>query len=368
MSTAPEAATEATVPLVERFPLRALIEACLVVEHGVAAARDVEIGMMAGGGVAPGPFARADDRGLDSVLERLESLQQEHGDRFEPPLTLRRLVTQGRLGQSSGQGFFPYPRPDPGQDRSTVWLETRDDVAIAWLDNPPANALGSRALAELRSIWEEIEHRVRALVIASGHIFTFSAGADVKEFSGMDPGEGGRVAAAGHELMRAMEQSSVATVACVNSLAYGGGLELAMACDVRIAGESASFGQPEVQLGIIPGFGGTQRLPWLIGGGAAMEMILTGEPIGSSEALQMGLVNDVTPDLELFDVAMQWARKLADQPPIAVREMKRAAKPADLDDALRREQEAFGAAFSSQDAREGIAAFQEKREPEWRGQ
>ena len=368
MSTAPEATGSRTFRLIERFTLRALIEACLAVEHGVAAARDVELGMMAGAGVSPGPFLRADERGLDDVVERLEACQQEHDDRFEPPITLRRLVAQGRLGQKSGQGFFPYPQPDEGQDRSAVQLETRDDIAIAWLNGPPANALGSEAIADLRSIWEEVEGSARALVIASGHILAFSAGADVKEFARMDPEEGARSAAAGHELMRAMETSSVPTLACVNSIAYGGGCELAMACDVRIAGESASFGQPEVHLGIIPGFGGTQRLPWLIGGGAALELILTGEPIGASEALQMGLVNDVAPDLELFDVTMQWARKLADQPPIAIREMKRASKPEDLDQALHREQEAFGTAFRSQDAREGIAAFQEKREPEWRGE
>src|SRR4051812_2637227 len=108
---------KATDTLVERFGLKALVESCLVLEEGLASAKDIEIGMMTGAGILPGPFARADERGLDDVLEALERAQSEWGEHFEPPLVLRRLVAQGRLGQKSGQGFFPYPNPDDGQDR-----------------------------------------------------------------------------------------------------------------------------------------------------------------------------------------------------------------------------------------------------------
>src|SRR5919198_1453315 len=128
MSTA--ASQTAAETLVERFGLKALVESCLVLEEGIASAKDIEIGMMMGAGVMPGPFARADERGLDDVLEALERAQAEWGESFEPPLLLRRLVNQGRLGTKSGQGFFPYPQPDGGQERETIALETRGDIAI----------------------------------------------------------------------------------------------------------------------------------------------------------------------------------------------------------------------------------------------
>src|SRR5205823_1409855 len=129
--------------------------------------------------------------------------------------------------------------------------------------------------------------------------------------------------ASAHGLMKAMGASRTVTIASVNSLAFGGGCELAMACDFRLAAESATFGQPEINLGIIPGFGGTQRLPRLVGEGRALEMNLTGEAISAHEALRTGLANTVVPDHELFDMALNWARKLADQPPLAIEQIKR---------------------------------------------
>jgi enoyl-CoA hydratase/3-hydroxyacyl-CoA dehydrogenase len=254
--------------LVERFSLKAIVEACLVLEEGEASAKDIEIGMMMGAGILPGPFTRADEQGLDSLLEALERAEDEWGEGFAPPLVLRRLVTQGRLGKKSGQGFFAYPQPDEGQSREAVALETRGEVGIIWLNRPPANPISPQVVRELGELWGEIDApsggqaaKLRAVVIASSNIFTFSAGADIKEFSNMSPDkEGAELLDAAHSFMRAMERSSTVTIAAVNSLALGGGCELAMACDFRIAAESASFGQPEINLGIIPGFGGTQRL------------------------------------------------------------------------------------------------------------
>src|SRR3954464_11524238 len=136
--------------IVERMGLKTLVESCLVLEEGEAAAKDIEIGMMMGAGILPGPFARADQQGLDSVLEALERARVEWGGAFEPPLILRRLVAQGRLGEKSGQGFFPFPRPDEGFEQGeTVQLETRGDVAIAWLGNPPANSISPTLVREL---------------------------------------------------------------------------------------------------------------------------------------------------------------------------------------------------------------------------
>jgi enoyl-CoA hydratase/3-hydroxyacyl-CoA dehydrogenase len=140
-----------------------------------------------------------------------------------------------------------------------------------------------------------------------------------------------------------------------------------MACDFRIAAESATFGQPEINLGIIPGFGGTQRLPRLVGESKALEMNLTGDPIDAYEAHRVGLANQVVPDHELFDTAMLWARKLSEQAPLAIEEIKRRSAQPDLDEGLRFEAEGFERAFGTEDAREGIKAFLTKRRPRFQG-
>jgi enoyl-CoA hydratase/3-hydroxyacyl-CoA dehydrogenase len=364
MSTA-SATAEA---LVQRMGLKTLVESCLVLEEGVASAKDIEIGMMMGAGILPGPFSRADEAGLDTVLEQLERAQREWGEAFEPPVVLRRLVAQGRLGKKSGQGFFPYPQPDAGDQRETVLLETRGDIAIAWLNRPPANPLSPQAVRDLISVWEEVDGRARVFVIASSNIFTFSAGADVKEFTKLRPdAEGADLVQSAHRFMRGMETSSTVTIAAVNAIAFGGGCELAMACDFRIAAEAATFGQPEINLGLIPGFGGTQRLPRLVGEAKALEMNLSGDPIDAYEAHRLGLANQVVPDHELFDAALAWAHKLAGQPPIAIEEIKRRSHHADLDQGLAAEAEGFGRAFGSEDAKEGISAFLGKRKPSFKG-
>src|SRR5437764_675310 len=331
MSTVDSGSTTAT--LVERYSLKALVESCLVLEEGVAGIKDIDIGMMAGAGILPGPFARADEAGLDTMLEALERASSEWGERFEPPLILRRLVAQGRLGKKTVQGFFPYPRPDEGQQRETVLLETRDDgVSIAWLNRPPANPLSPQLLRELGEVWKDVDGKVRALVIASSNPFTFSAGADIKEFTKMKPDQEGReLLEAAHGLMRSMEASRTVTIASVNSLAFGGGCELAMACDLRIAAYSASFGQPEINLGIIPGFGGTQRLPRLIGEAKALEMNLVGDPISAGDAFELGLANHVVADHELLDTVLMWARKVAGQAPVALQHIKTVSAAGDLD-------------------------------------
>jgi enoyl-CoA hydratase/3-hydroxyacyl-CoA dehydrogenase len=365
MSTATDRATST---LVDRMGLKTLVESCLVLEEGVASAKDIEMGMMMGAGILPGPFSRADEAGLDTLLEQLERAQSEWGDAFEPPAIVRRLVAQGRLGKKSGQGFFPYPQPDPGDQRETVLLETRDDVAIAWLNRPPANPLSPQAVRDLISVWEQVDGKVRAFVIASSNIFTFSAGADIKEFAKMSPDAAGAdLLGSGHRFMRGMERSSTVTIAAVNSIAFGGGCELAMACDFRIAAESAAFGQPEINLGIMPGFGGTQRLPRLVGESKALEMNLVGDPIDAYEAHRVGLANQVVPDHELFDTTLAWARKLAGQPPMAIGEIKRVSHRPDLEEGLAVEAAGFGRLFGSQDAREGISAFLQKRRPKFEG-
>jgi enoyl-CoA hydratase/3-hydroxyacyl-CoA dehydrogenase len=358
--------------LSQRFVLKAFVESCLVLEEGMATVRDIDLGMMAGAGLIPPPFARADQTGLDDVLAALERAAGEWGDRFAPPLILRRLVAQGRLGTKTGQGFFAYKRPDEGFEQGeAVQLETRGATAIAWLDRPPANSLSPQVIAELGRVWDHVDadDSIRALVIASANPMLFCAGADIKAFTQMDPETGAALMHDAHGLLRRMEQSSTVTIAAVNAIAYGGGCELAMACDVRIAAQSASFGQPEINLGIIPGFGGTQRLPRLVGTARALELNLTGDPISAAEAFEIGLVNRVVPDHELFDMALAWARKLGGQAPLAVGAIKRTtAGDADLDEGIEAEKAAFAEVFQTADAREGIGAFLGKRQPAWKGE
>jgi enoyl-CoA hydratase/carnithine racemase len=367
--TTPDMAAQIDERVADRFMLKALVEACLVVEEGIAGVRDIDLGMMMGTGMIPGPFARADFRGLDEVLEALERAEDEWGEGFDPPLMLRRLVAQGRLGAKSGQGFYPYPQPDAGYEGAPVKLDTRGEVAILWLDNPPANSLSPAVIEALETAWNAVEaaDEVKAMVLASPNPALFCAGADIKAFTQMDEGGGRELLDRAHALLRAWERSRTMTIAAVNGMALGGGCEIAMACDVRLAAYSASFGQPEISLGIIPGFGGTQRLPRLVGEAKALEMNTVGEPISAEEAYEFGLANRLVADHELFDTTLAWGRKFARQAPVALEQIKRVSHAGDLDAGIEAEKAAFITAFTSEDAREGISAFLQKRNPEFKG-
>jgi enoyl-CoA hydratase/3-hydroxyacyl-CoA dehydrogenase len=371
--------------IVELLTLKTFVEAALVLQEGVATHRDIDFGMMAGAGLDPRrglmpPFMKADVEGLDSVLERLENAAERYGERFAPPTILRRLVAQGRLGQKSGQGFYAYPQPDDEQPAEVVKLQTWKDaspdsgvhcpegVAIAWLSNGQMNSIAPQAIEDLGKVWSKVKDSgVHALVIASSNPFLFSAGADIKAFTSMDSSSGEQLIHAAHALFRELGSEGIATIAAVNGLAFGGGCELAMACDVRIAARSAIFGQPEIKLGIVPGFGGTQRLPRLVGENKALEMNLIGDPIMAEEAFELGLVNRMAEDHELLDTALSWARRLAAQAPVALEQIKRVSGGGDLDEGIEAEKRGFATAFGSEDAKEGISAFLGKRAPRFQG-
>jgi enoyl-CoA hydratase/3-hydroxyacyl-CoA dehydrogenase len=358
--------------LADLFMLKALVESCKLLEEGVSTVREIDLGMMAGAGLDPRrglfpPFWKADLEGLDKQLEKLERYADSHGERFAPPRILKRLVAQGRLGLAAGQGFYAYPQVEA---EGTVKLEKRGEIAIAWLANPPMNAISPQVIEDLGKVWEDVkaDPEVKAMVVYSSLPVVFSAGADIKAFTKMDsPEKGAKLIDDGHALLKELGENSVSTIAAVNAIAYGGGCELSMACDFRVAAHSAVFGQPEINLGIIPGFGGTQRLPRLVGQSRALEMNLTGDAVLSPEARAHGLADDLVPDHELLDVALSWARKLAGQAPLAVEAIKQVSNKGDLDDGIAAEKEGFAKVFQSEDGREGISAFLGKRKPQWKG-
>ena len=362
--------------LVEKLVLKTFVEAALVLEENVATHRDIDFGMMGGAGLDPRrgllpPFMKADVEGLDTLLERLEAAEEKWGERFAPPTILRRLVAQGRLGQKSGQGFYAYAQPDaeqPAGEGAVVKLESRGETAIAWLANGMMNSIAPQVIDDLAKVWEQVKaDGVRSLIIASSNPLLFSAGADIKAFTTLDEAGGAELMHKAHALFRALETEGVATIAAVNGLAFGGGCELAMACDVRIAAQSAIFGQPEIKLGLVPGFGGTQRLPRLVGENKALEMNLTGDPVGAEEAYEFGLVNRSVPDHELLDTALAWARKLSEAAPLALGEIKSVSAAGDLDEGIEKEKAAFARVFASADGKEGVSAFLGKRKPNWQG-
>ncbi|MGH7642627.1 MAG: enoyl-CoA hydratase/isomerase family protein [Candidatus Dormibacteria bacterium] len=245
---------------------------------------------------------------------------------------------------------------------------------MAWvtIEHPPANALSQEVLDGLRSAFAEVAQDPSlgaAVVTGQGEKF-FVAGADIGEFTSLGPDGTRAKIADGQRLTLEMERQRYPIVAAINGFALGGGLELAMACDIRLASATAKLGQPEILLGIIPGWGGTQRLPRLVGRGQALELLLTGEQIDASRALELGLVNRVVAPEQLRAGAQALAAKLAEQAPLAIAAIKRAVSGG-LDQPLAAglavELDEFDGAFRTGDASEGIAAFMEKRRPRWSG-
>jgi len=234
------------------------------------------------------------------------------------------------------------------------------------------NALNRQTMAELRTLFaEDIPHRstVRGVILTGAGQKAFVAGADIKEFQDMQGEDGMRMAQQGQDIFFLIERSAVPVVAAVNGFALGGGCELAMACHLRIAGENAFFGQPEINLGIIPGYGGTQRLIQYVGKTKAMELLLTADRIDAQEALRLGLVNAVVPAGGEVEAARAMLAKIQAKAPIAVAKTIEAVNAyfsAGVD-GFEAEVAAFGATTATEDFREGAAAFVEKRKPAFKG-
>ena len=252
-----------------------------------------------------------------------------------------------------------------------IHVDREDAVAIVTVDRQDAlNALDVGTLTDLRDRLRELadDAEARVVVLTGAGEKAFVAGADIKYMSGLGVDEAKEWGALGHESGRLLETMPKPTIAAVNGFALGGGCELALACDIRYAASTAKLGQPEVNLGIIPGWGGTQRLARVCGLGVAKELIFTGRVIGAEEALRIGLVNAVHDPV--LDKARETATLLASKSPVGLKVMKELANRAlggDHAANLAAEGEGFGELFSSDDAREGLTAFVEKREPVFRG-
>jgi enoyl-CoA hydratase len=244
-------------------------------------------------------------------------------------------------------------------------------VAVVTIDRQEArNALNVETLTELRDRLRELaeDNDVRVVVLTGAGEKAFAAGADIKYMSGLDAHEAKRWGALGHETARLLETMPKPTIAAVNGFALGGGCELALACDLRYASRRAAFGQPEINLGIVPGWGGTQRLPRVCGIGVAKELIFTGRTVDAEEALRIGLVNAVADPV--LDKALETAHELAGKSRVALalaKELCNLTLGGDHVDGLASEADSFGALFSSEDAKEGLTAFVEKRAPSFSG-
>lgn len=255
----------------------------------------------------------------------------------------------------------------------TIRLDFEGPLAMLTIDRPTAmNAFNTKALQEIEVALRFLSHDtdLRALIVTGAGDRAFVAGADIAEMANFTPKEARSFAGVGHRVFHLMESLNIPTIAAVNGFALGGGCELALACDLIYASEKAKFGQPEVNLGVIPGFGGTQRLTRLVGRTRAMELIFTGKIIDAQKAKEIGLVLEVLPHDQLMAHCRSVAEEMMKKGPLAIAQAKRVIQfgaDGDLRSANELERQGFSMLFGSEDQREGMKAFLEKRTPTFKG-
>jgi enoyl-CoA hydratase len=259
-------------------------------------------------------------------------------------------------------------------DDKNLLIERQDGIAVVTFNRPKKmNALNTATMRELDRALDEVaaDENVGAIVLTGAGEKAFIGGADISEFNNLGSAmEAAGYALRGQSVLNKIEALPKPVIAAINGFALGGGCELAMACDIRLAADTARLGQPEINLGIIPGYGGTQRLARLVGQGTANLLCMTGDMIDAAEAQRIGLVDRVVPAADLLDEAKAMAQKLAGKAPVALALIKQAIRvglEGSLSEGLTFEAAQFGMVFDTQDRVEGVSAFAEKRKPEWKG-
>ncbi|WP_223555251.1 enoyl-CoA hydratase/isomerase family protein [Lysinibacillus sphaericus] len=254
----------------------------------------------------------------------------------------------------------------------SLLVEVENNIATITINRPPVNPLNTQVFNELSDVFSKLDEEddVRAIILTGSGEKAFVAGADISEMAGLDLVGINKMNKVSRSVFTQIENSTKPVIAALNGMALGGGLELALVCDLRISTEKAKFAFPEVGLGIIPGGGGTQRLPKIVGQGIAKELLYFGEMFDAVRALELGIVNKVVPAEEVIPVAKEWAKKLAQKPPVALQMVKQAVNAGgntDIESGLIIEAACFGNAFSTEDRKEGLNAFVEKRKPVYTG-
>ena len=350
----------------------AVNEAAYLLREGVASKEDIETAVKLGLGWPKGVFEFADELGIDRIVESIRRVKGETGLEFlEPDPLLVKMVGEGKLGRKSGEGFYKYAVIEEAVKETII---VRKEKPIAWivLNRPERlNAINPKMIEEIGRALDDLEEDpdVRVIVF-KGNGRAFCAGADVTAFAGINPLLAMKASRKFQELTLKIQFYTKPTIAAIHGYALGGGLELALSTDFRIASEDAMLGQPEINLGFIPGAGATQRLARIVGPAKAKELIMTGDFIPAVEAHKMGLISKVVKPGALDEEARNLALKLAEKPPLALMTAKIAIDmglEAGLWSGLAIESQLFGTLFSTEDVIEGVTAFIEKRRPKFKG-
>jgi len=350
----------------------AVNEGAWLLENDVATKEDIDKAVMLGLGWPKGLFEFADDFGIDKINAALKQLKDLLGDDdFEPAKMLKDMESNNQLGRKTGKGFYEYKKVEE-VSKKTILIKYEKPIAWIVLNRPNRlNAISPDMIKELGEALDELELNddIRVLII-TGSGRAFSAGADVTAFAGITPMQAAIFSKKFQELTLKMEFYAKPIIIAINGYALGGGLEISMSGDIRIASETALLGQPEINLGFIPGAGGTQRLPRLVGRGQSKLLIFTGDNISAKDAYALKLVDKVVPPERLEQEARDLALKIAERPPLALMAAKLAIEQgleSNIWAGLNLEANLFGLLFSTEDVVEGVTAFLEKKKPSFKG-